>query len=35
MKGYYTQSGYMGFVPWLNKYLLFVSETDYRDYVEQ
>lgn len=29
MKGYYTPSGYMGYVPMMNKYLLFATETDY------
>ncbi len=30
MKGYVTDSGYMGFVE--GRYLLFASEADYRDY---
>ncbi len=30
MKGYNTESGYMGFV-----YVLFASEADYRDAVEE
>ena len=33
MKGYYTAYGYMGYVPWLNKYILFATETEYIDYV--
>ena len=32
MKGYVTESGYMGFVD--GRYVLFASEADYRDYVE-
>lgn len=30
MKGYSTQSGYMGFVD--GKYMLFATETDYKEY---
>lgn len=33
MKGYITQAGYMGYVPSLSKYLLFASETDYKEYI--
>ena len=33
MKGYYTASGYMGFVD--GKYLLFSSESDYADYMKE
>lgn len=33
MKGYYTQYGYMGYVPELGKYILFASETDYQEYL--
>ena len=32
MKGYITQSGYMGYVD--GEYMLFASETDYREYIE-
>ncbi len=31
MKGYFTESGYMGFVA--GTYILFASEDDYRDYI--
>lgn len=31
MKGYYTESGYMGYVE--GRYVLFSSETDYLEYV--
>lgn len=33
MKGYNTQSGYMGYVPSLDKYILFASEADCIDYL--
>ncbi len=33
MKGYTTQSGYMGYVPSFDKYILFASEADYIDYL--
>lgn len=32
MKGYVTASGYMGYVE--NGYILFASEDDYQDYME-
>ena len=32
MKGYYTDTGYMGYVG--GKYMLFASETDYEEYME-
>ena len=32
MKGYSTESGYMGLVE--GRYMLFASEEDYRDYME-
>ena len=32
MKGYATAEGYMGYVE--DEYMLFVSEADYRDYIE-
>ena len=31
MKGYSTESGYMGFVD--GRYMLFASESDYVDYI--
>ena len=33
MKGYYTQTGYMGYIPSISKYQQFESETAYRDYM--
>ena len=32
MKGYYNNSGYMGYVE--NEYILFASEDDYFEYVD-
>lgn len=32
MKGYYNNSGYMGYVE--GSWVLFASESDYRDYME-
>ena len=32
MKGYYVESGYMGYVD--GRYILFADETDYMDYME-
>lgn len=32
MKGYVVSDGYMGYVN--GKYMLFVDEEDYRDYIE-
>lgn len=32
MHGYFTQSGYMGFV--VGHWMLFVNETDYYEYME-
>lgn len=32
MKGYNTEDGYMGYVD--GEYLLFASETDYREWLE-
>ena len=32
-KGYFVPCGYMGFVPWLNRYQLFSTEEEYRDYI--
>ena len=33
MKGYYTQTGYMGYVE--SKYILFVSENEYYEYMKE
>ncbi len=33
MKGYHTSDGYMGLVD--GRYLLFASESDYREYLEE
>lgn len=33
VKGYPVPFGYMGYVPWLKRYLLFATEADYRDYM--
>ena len=33
MKGYNTEAGYMGYVD--GGYLLFASETDYREFLEE
>jgi hypothetical protein len=33
MKGYHTSDGYMGLVD--GRYVLFASEADYRDYIEE
>ena len=32
MKGYHTENGYMGYVD--GRYLLFASEADYREWLE-
>ena len=32
MKGYFVNNGYMGMIE--GKYMLFASEDDYRDYLE-
>lgn len=32
MKGYYISNGYMGFID--GEYMLFASEEDYREYME-
>lgn len=32
INGYFTQTGYMGYVD--GKYMLFASESDYYDYIE-
>ena len=33
MKGYATETGYMGYVD--GRYMLFASEEDYREYMEE
>ena len=33
MKGYYTQTGYMGYVE--GKYMLFASESEYYEYMKE
>lgn len=33
MKGYLVPFGYMGYVPWLQSYILFATEQEYRDYL--
>lgn len=35
MRGYYTQYGYMGYVPHLQRFILFVNEKEYLDYFQQ
>ena len=32
-KGYLIASGYMGWVPWYNTYMLFATENEYYEYV--
>ena len=34
MKGYSTAAGYMGYVAWLGKYILFSTDEEYRDFLE-
>ena len=33
MKGYYTQTGYMGYVE--GRYMLFVTESEYYEYIRE
>ena len=33
MKGYSTAAGYMGYVAWLGKYVLFPTDEEYRDFL--
>lgn len=33
MKGYYTSTGYMGYVPSNNNYMLFADESDHLEYI--
>ena len=35
MKGYYTNSAYMGYIPSVGKYWQFESETAYRNYMKE
>lgn len=32
-KGYFTEKGYMGWVEWKHKFMLFACEKDYLEYV--
>ena len=32
-RGYFTFSGYMGFIPQTQEYRLFATETEYREYL--
>ena len=34
-RGYFTHSGYMGFVPQTQAYQLFATETEYREYLSE
>lgn len=34
MKGYIVSTGYMGWVPAFRRYLLFATEADYIEYLE-
>ena len=31
MKGYSTAAGYMGYVAWMGKYILFSTDEEYRE----
>ena len=33
VKGYFVPYGYMGYIPWLNKYQLFATESGYIEYM--
>lgn len=35
MKGYSVDTGYMGYVPSINRYLLFACEADYIEYFKE
>lgn len=35
MKGYYTNFGYMGYIPNENIYILFSSENDYEEFLNK
>lgn len=32
-KGYYTNYSYMGWVPWLHRYIRFATREEYLDYI--
>lgn len=34
-KGYFVPDGFMGYIPWLNSYMLFATESDYLDFVKE
>lgn len=34
-KGYFTSEGYMGYIPEQNRYMLFASDSDYLEYLEE
>ena len=33
-KGYLIGTGYMSWVPWYSRYILFATEEDYLDYID-
>ena len=33
-RGYYTFSGYMGYIPQTQEYQLFATENEYREYLD-
>lgn len=33
--GYHTFGGFWGFVPWLHKYILFATESEYYEYINR
>lgn len=35
IKGYYNSIGYMGWIGWIGDYMLFSTEQDYLDYIEE
>ena len=35
MKGYVVASGYMGYLPSVNKYLLFATEEEYEEFYNE
>lgn len=34
-RGYLIATGYMGWVPWYNRYMLFATEKEYYDYIKE
>lgn len=34
MQGYYTKSGFMGYVPEERRYVLFATDSDYYEYMK-